>query len=138
MTDDTERARQVFQKTTFATEVTGCVIDEAAPGYALCSLALEPRHMNALGNPMGGVVFTLADFAFGVASNFDRDVFVSTTADVHFLAAARGKILRAEAREIRCGRRTCLFSVTVTDDLGTDVAYLTMAGIWAAGRKKKT
>ena len=133
---DLERARAVFGKDRFAAE-TGCVIEAAETGYARCSLTLEPRHRNALGAPMGGAVFTLADFAFAVASNFDRDVYVSTSADVHFLTAARGTTLRAEAREIRCGRRTCLFEVTVTDELGTQVAYLTVAGMLVLRRGKK-
>lgn len=125
---DLERARKVFMTTTFATERTGCVIDDVSDGYARCSLTLGPEHMNSLGVPMGGAVFTLADFAFGVASNFDRDVFVSRSADIHFLAPARGATLYAEAREIRSGRRTCLFSVTVSDDLGATVAHVTISG----------
>ena len=125
---DLERARKVFMTTTYATDLTGCVIDAVANGYARCSLTLGQEHMNSLGVPMGGAVFTLADFAFGVASNFDRDVFVSRSAQIHFLAPARGKTLYAEASEIRSGRRTCLFSVAVTDDEGTDVAYVTVSG----------
>ena len=134
---DLERARKVFAGITFATKSTGCVIDAVGEGYARCSLTLRPEHMNAMGVPMGGAVFTLADFAFGVASNFDRDVFVSTAADVHFLAPARGKRLVAEAREIRCGRRTCLFSVEVTDETGAQAAYLTVTGMRVRERKKK-
>ena len=133
---DLERARAVFGKDRFAAE-TGCVIEAAEIGYARCSLTLETRHRNALGAPMGGAVFTLADYAFAVASNFDRDVYVSTSADVHFLAASRGMTLLAEAREIRCGRRTCLFAVTVTDELGTQVAYLTIAGMLVRERRRK-
>ena len=133
---DLERARAVFGKDNFAVE-TGCVIEAAEIGYARCSLTVETRHRNALGAPMGGAVFTLADYAFAVASNFDRDVFVSTTADVHFLAAARGSILTAEAKEIRCGRRTCLYSVTVADELGTQVAYLTIAGMLVRERRRR-
>ena len=124
---DLERARKVFGKTPFV-EAVGCGIGAAAPGYARCSLPLETRHHNALGMAMGGAIFTLADFAFGVASNFDRDVFLSSGADVHFLKPARGSLLTAEAKEIRSGRRTCLFSVEVTDELGTVVAYMTFAG----------
>ena len=133
---DLERARAVFGKDRFAVE-TGCVIEEAEAGRARCSLAVETRHRNALGTPMGGAVFTLADYAFAVASNFDRDVYVSTSADVHFLTAARGSTLFAEAKEIRCGRRTCLFDVTVTDELGTQVAYLTIAGMLVRVRRGK-
>lgn len=135
---DLERARKVFETTTFATEQAGCQIDAVGQGWALCSMKLEPRHMNSLGIPMGGAVFTLADFAFGVASNFDRDVFVSTSAEIHFLSPARGSILRAEASEIRTGRQTCLFAVTLTDDAGTQVSRVTISGMRVAARKKKT
>ena len=131
---DLERARSVFGKDMFARE-TGCVVEEVAQGYARCTLRVEPRHRNALGFPMGGAVFTLADFAFSVASNFDRDVFVSSAADVHFLSVARGEVLTAEARQIRRGRRTCLFAVTVTDELGTQAAYLTVTGMLVRERK---
>ena len=133
---DLERAREIFGKTTFAVERTGCVIDAVSSGYAKCSMAIGPEHMNPLGVPMGGAVFTLADFAFGVASNFDRDVFVSSAAEIHFLATAKGSCLYAEAKEIRSGRRTCLFSVTVTDELGTNVAYVTVSGVRVRERGK--
>ena len=133
---DLERARAIFDRTTFATQQAGCVLEAVAAGYAKCSMALGPEHMNPLGVPMGGAVFTLADFAFGVASNFDRDVFVSSAAEIHFLASAKGKTLYAEASQIRSGRRTCLFAVTVTDELGTNVAYVTISGMKIRERKK--
>ena len=134
---DLERARRVFHSTVYATEVTGCVIEDIRPDYARCTMAIEPKHMNSLGVPMGGAVFTLADFTFGVCANFDKDVFVTASADSHFLAAAKGKTLIAEAREIRSGRRTCLYAVTVTDELGTNVAYFTFSGVRSMTRKLK-
>lgn len=133
---DVERATEIFKTTVYATEVTGVVIDEIRPDYCRCHFDIDARHMNTLGIVMGGAVFTLADFAFGICANFDKDVFVTASADSHFLAPAKGKRLIAEAREIRSGRRTCLFSVTVTDELGTDVAYFTFSGIHAGERKK--
>lgn len=133
---DLERAREIFDRTAFATERAGCVIDAVEPGWARCSMALTPEHMNPLGVPMGGAIFTLADFAFGVASNFGRDVFVSSSAEIHFLASSRGSVLYAEAKEIRSGRKTCLFSVDVTDDLGVRVACVTVSGIKIRERGK--
>lgn len=132
---DLERARKVFMKAPFPTELVGCEIEAVASGYARCTLKLRPEHNNALGLPMGGVIFTLADFAFGVASNFDRDVFVSTAADVHFIAPAKGQTLIAEAKEIRCGRRTCLFSVEITDETGSLLSYMTINGHLIRERK---
>lgn len=132
---DLERARELFKTTVYATEVTGCVIEEIRPDYARCTVELQPKHMNTLGIPMGGAVFTLADFTFGICANFDKDVFVTASADSHFMAPCRGKTMIAEAREIRSGRRTCLYSVTVTDELGTDIAYFTFSGVRAKSRK---
>ena len=65
-----------------------------------------------------------------------RSVPGSTAADVHFLSAARGSCLTAEARQIRSGRRTCLFSVTITDDLGAQAAYITITGMKTMTREK--
>jgi len=51
---------------------------------AICSLTLEAKHKNALGAVMGGVYFTLADFAFAVASNWQGGIF-STRKFLFFL-----------------------------------------------------
>ena len=58
-----EEIVRFFEKDRFAAE-TGAVIDEIDDRYARCSLTLEAKHKNALGAVMGGVYFTLADFAF--------------------------------------------------------------------------
>ena len=134
---DLERARKLFSATVYATEVTGCVIEEVRPDYARCSLSVEPKHMNGLGIPMGGAVFTLADFAFGVCANFDKGVFVTLSADSHFLAPCKGHTMVAEARELRAGRRVCLYSVTVTDELGSNIAYFTFTGLRTEAHKAK-
>ena len=64
-----EEIVRFFEKDRFAAE-TGAVIDEIDDRYARYSLTLEAKHKNALGAVMGGVYFTLADFAFAVASNW--------------------------------------------------------------------
>jgi len=132
---DLERARKAFSGDRFASELVGCVIEEVRPGYARCSLHLDARHLNALGRPMGGVIYTLADFAYAVASNFDREPFVTMTSEIHYLAPAAGDVLVAEARQIRLGRRTCLFEISVTDGAGTDVAYATESGMLVQNQK---
>jgi acyl-CoA thioesterase len=127
MTDLT-RARGIFSADRFASECTGITIEAVSPGYARCRLEIQPRHCNALGNPMGGAIFTLADFAFAVASNFQRSVTVAQAAQITYLAAAKGTVLFAEAREVRSGHSTCFFQADITDEFGTKVAFFTGNG----------
>ena len=124
-----EELRARFQRDRFATELTGADIREAEPGRAVCALSLRPVHLNANGAPMGGAVFTLADFAFAVAANgFAEQVTVSQHASVTFLSPAKGSELLAEASCRKAGRTTCLYQVEVRDELGTYVAHAEVNG----------
>ncbi len=128
MAADLNELKEKFIHDLFVADGLGAVIEEASYGYARCSMEIQPRHCNALGIPMGGAVFTLADFAFAVAANqAGRDV-VTQASQVTFLKAAQGKHLTAEARQIKDGKRVCFYEVRVTDDLGTEVAFVTVNG----------
>lgn len=124
---DLNNARAYFSGDRFATE-NGAVIEEIGEGYAICSLPLERRHTNALGNVMGGAVFMLADFAFAVASNFGKKTTVSSSSTITFLKAAKGSKLYARAEAVKEGRSSVYYEITVTDDLGTLVARVTASG----------
>lgn len=120
---------QSFSKRHFAMDATGIVIDSAEPGKAVCSLTLEERHMNENHVPMGGAVFTLADFTCAIAANgYSERKTVSQHASITFLSPARGKRLIAEAVSLRDGRTTALYTVDVRDELGTYVAHGTING----------
>lgn len=122
-----EQVQKVFANDRFATE-NGVVIDEVDDGYAKCSLEIQPHHLNAGGTVMGGAIFTLADFAFAVASNWNKPLNVSTTSQITFLGTAKGARLVAEARKVKEGRSTCYYLVDVSDDLGNPVAHVTASG----------
>ena len=126
---DLEEIRNRFQNDHFAMEVTGITIDSAAPGKAVCSLILEERHMNANHVPMGGVIFTLADFVCAIAANgcSGRNI-VSQNVSITYLAPAKGRLLIAEASCLREGRTTALYAADVRDELGTYVAHATVNG----------
>lgn len=126
-TDILNQVRQRFANDRFATE-NGAAIQELAEGYAKCSLDIQPRHLNAAGTVMGGAIFTLADFAFAVASNWNKPLHVSTTAQITYLGVAKGARLIAEAKKVKEGRSTCYYVVEVTDDLGNLVAHVTSSG----------
>jgi len=122
-----EEVQKQFSQDRFAT-VNGAVIDAVDEGYAQCSMELKDIHCNALGAVMGGAIFTLADFAFAVASNWNKSPQVSLNASISFLGRAKGNKLIAEARKIKEGRKTCYYEVMICDDLGNQVAHMTSNG----------
>ncbi|MBE6754707.1 MAG: PaaI family thioesterase [Ruminococcaceae bacterium] len=123
-----EKARKVFADDVYAAETTGIVIEEVGTRYARCSLVPDKRHFNAAGSVMGGAIFTLADYAFAIASNLEEMNTTSLTSQISFLGAARGAKLFAEAKCIKSGRSTCCYVITVTDETGRDIASVTTTG----------
>ena len=123
-----ERAAEIFCRDVYATGTTGIVIEEVEAGRALVSLKVDGRHLNASGSVMGGVYYTMADFAFAVAANFDRPLTVTLTSSISYLSAAKGMTLFAEARCVKEGRSAAFYEVNVTDELGTAIARVQLTG----------
>lgn len=122
-----EEVRKRFLSDRFATEA-GAVIDEVRDGFARCSMEIRPGHRNAAQAVMGGAIFTLADFAFAVAANWNCPLHVSLSSQITFLSTAKGTRLIAEARCIKDGRSTCYYETEIHDDLGRLVAHVTTNG----------
>ena len=122
-----EEVRRIFEGDRFASE-NGAVIEEIGDHSATCSLVITDSHRNAMGAVMGGVYFTLADFAFAVAANWEKMGCVSLRADISFLGAARGTKLVAKAVCVRNGKSTACYRVDVTDELGNLAATVTVTG----------
>ena len=129
MTDNEtlERVRETFRGDRFATEM-GAVIDELGDNYSKCSLVLNEHHRNAVGGIMGGVYFTLADFAFAVASNWQQAGVVGLNCDASFIGVPKTERIIAEARLIKDGRTICCYNVDIRDELGNPVAAVQCVG----------
>ena len=119
--------QEMFENDRFAT-LNGARITEIGDHYARCEMELDDRHKNALGAVMGGASFTLADFTFAVASNWQKPGTVPLSTNITYLGGAKGSRLIAEAHMVKDGRTTCYYRVDVTDDLGTQVAAVTVTG----------
>ena len=100
-------------------------------------MKLTDRHKNAYGGVMGGAIYTLADFAFAVASNYDKEcATVSLVGQASFMSATNGNELFATARLLKDGKRNCFYEVTVTDDLNKPVAVVSFTGAHVPFRQK--
>ncbi len=123
-----EEAREYFVGDRFAAE-NGITLDALDGDVCECSVELRDElHRNAAGGVMGGVIFTLADFAFAVASNNLHRLTVALQTSVNFMSAAKGTRLTARSRCVKDGRTTCVYIVDVTDERGTAVAQFVGTG----------
>ena len=127
--DRLERAREVFSKDLYATKLSGVTIEEVGEDYSRCSMKLTDDHRNAYGGVMGGCIYTLADFAFAVASNFDKEkLTVALVGQATYLSMSKGSVLYAEAKLIKDGRTNCFFEVMITDDMNKNIAVVSFTG----------
>ena len=105
--------------------LTGIELKEAGDGFAKATLVIAEKHLNANGVTQGGVIFTLADFVTGVASNSHGEMAVPINGHVNFLKGSRpGDVLTAEAQERFLHKRLGNYQVNVTNQLGELVATL--------------
>ena len=118
----------------------------AGAGHATVSLTLEDRHLNFNGNCHGGVIFTLADTAFGLAANARGQIAVGIDAHITFQRAAQaGATLVAHAVEVSRSRKLAVYRVDVC--VGgeasalvssfTGTVYLTSLGHGAPARRDR-
>ncbi len=100
----------------------GIEIPEHGPGYAKAKLELRPNHLNSVGTVHGGVVFSLADAAFSVASNSRGAVSVAIQASISFFRAVSAGTLYAEAREVALSPKLATYSIEVRDGSDAPIA----------------
>ncbi len=111
-----------FRQDPFARSL-GMELEEVRPGYARVSMPVKSDMVNFHGIIHGGAIFSLADYAFGVASNSHGRTAVALNVNITYLATAPvGARLIAEAEVERLGGRTALYHMMVRDDAGQQIA----------------
>ena len=120
-----EEIEAVFAADRFATQAAGCRVVEGGRGRAVAEMELADVHRNAMGNVMGGAIFTLADFALAICCNIGEEPTVSVDSNISFLRATKGAKLTATATCTKPGRHLGFYDVLVEDDLGKPIARMT-------------
>ncbi len=122
-----------FANDAFARDM-GINIEGAGEDGAVCTLLATPAHLNASGMVQGGAIFTLADLAFAAAANAGGIQTVTLNCSISYLSGARAGLLTAKSTAVHKGRRTCVYSVDVTDESGRLVATANVTGARIAGK----
>jgi acyl-CoA thioesterase len=106
-----------------AAQSLGIRLEEIRPGYARTSMTVAKTMLNSQGTCHGGLLFTLADSAFGYACNAQNKATVALACSISFASAARaGEGLTAVAQEHLRNARTGIYDITVSAADGRIVA----------------
>lgn len=90
---------EYFKKDKFAAHC-GIGLTECHPGFAKAEVRITPHHLNGAGVLHGGLLFTLADFAFAAAVNSYGIVTLSVVAQITYFDKSTEGLIVAEAREV--------------------------------------
>jgi acyl-CoA thioesterase len=99
---------------------------DAGPGRASVTLTVAERHLNFNGTCHGGVIFALADTAFGLASNSHGLIAAGIDAHITYhVAAQAGDTLTASAIEVSRTRKLAVYRVDLARGDGGLIASFT-------------
>lgn len=108
-------------------------------GFACGEMKLEKHHKNAVNSVHGGCIFALADTIGGAAAASRGTRITTISGDFHFISAAfDSKVLEATAREVKYGKKICVYDVEICDETGKMIAkgmfsYYNLGIPWDAG-----
>lgn len=105
-----------FFKNDHFAALTGVEIIEVKKGYCKAQLKISKKHLNAANVVQGGAIFTLADFAFGAASNSHGQLALAINANITFLKGVSKGILYATATELDHPKKLGAYDVIVTNE----------------------
>jgi len=95
----------------------GIRLVEAAEGRIVIEMAVAERHLNFNGGCHGGAIFSVADTAFGLASNAGGVISIGIDTHMAYIRGVRaGDRLTATAEEISRSRKTGVYRVDVSRD----------------------
>jgi acyl-CoA thioesterase len=113
--------KEFLKKDRFAKE-NSIELVECRPGYAKAQAKIEDRHLNGAGTVHGGLLFTLADFAFAAAVNSYGYVTLSINASISYFAKCEKGIIVAEARELARSEKLVSCDVDIRNEENTLLA----------------
>lgn len=125
--EDKELIKNYFKNDRFV-ELAGIKIEEIGEEFVTVSAEIDQRHLNANGFVQGGMLYTLADFAFAVLGNYLHPVTVTQGGQIQYVRAVQAKKIKATATEkIRSGHNT-ICDVTIENDGGEIVCLCRFNG----------
>jgi acyl-CoA thioesterase len=114
--------REIIARDPYAERI-GAELIEIRPGWARVTMRLDQGHVNFMGMIHGGVIFSLADVAFGAAANSFGTKAMALSVGIDFLAAADvSDVLNGEVELVTRAGKMGFYRMQVTDSSGKMIA----------------
>ena len=103
----------------------GMKILEIEEGYAITSMVIREEHLNGADVAHGGAIFSLADYAFAIASNSYGQLALGINTSISFLNAAfKDEVLYAKAVEVDKNHKLASYTITITNNQDKTIAIM--------------
>ncbi|MCK9491265.1 MAG: PaaI family thioesterase [Sulfurimonas sp.] len=117
-----KKLKEFFEKQDRFAKLLGFHIEEIEEGTATVSATIKEEHLNGADVVHGGFLFSLADFAFAIASNSKNNLSLGINANINFQKAKSGGKLFAKARELSDGKKIATYEVRISDEEDNTIA----------------
>lgn len=123
-----DELKRVFTQDRFA-KFNNIEITEVNENYSVCTAIINEKHLNANDIVHGGLLFTIADFAFGVFCNAIHPITVTQSATITYInPCVNTKYVTATAKQLAHERHNCICEVIVSDDKGRTLCVAQING----------
>ena len=120
-----KKLKKLFEKKDRFAKLLGFEIVEIKEGYAKVEANIQDTHLNAADVLHGGYLFSLADYAFAIASNSKNNLSLAINANITFhKSISKGKI-EATAKEIKDGKNIASYEIIIQDENANLLATFT-------------
>ncbi|HHX36843.1 MAG TPA: PaaI family thioesterase [Clostridiaceae bacterium] len=105
----------------------GIYVKEKSKQKARIGVHIKPHYRNPLGAAHGGLLATLVDMAAGLAANSEGEIGTTLSMNINYMrASTQSDTLEATATALHSGRSTSVYSVSIKETDGKQIASATV------------
>lgn len=120
-----QKLQEFFENNDRFAKNNGMIIEKIDTGFAKTSMKVKNEHLNGANVAHGGAIFSLADYAFAIASNSHGTLALGINTSISFLNAAfENDILYATAVEVDKNHKLGTYTITVTNQEDKTIAVM--------------
>ena len=123
-----------FEKKDRFSKLLGFKIVDIDKGYAKVEVEVKDIYLNGANVIHGGFLFSLADYAFALASNSRNNLSLAINANIIFHKAISNGKIYAIAKEIKDGKNVASYEIKIYENEKSIIATVT-GTVYRKGKK---